>query len=108
MLVIYRIGTFIPVPHVNVSAFDLGSEASIFGVLDVFGGGALANFSILRWGLCPILQHPLLFSFYKWILYQSLANGQNKEKSVGENLHNSHAILQLYLVFSGNFYVHRF
>ena len=55
MLVIYRIGTFIPVPHVNVSAFDLGSEASIFGVLDVFGGGALANFSIFAMGIMPYI-----------------------------------------------------
>ena len=75
MLVIYRIGTFIPVPHVNVSAFDLGSEASIFGVLDVFGGGALANFSIFAMGIMPyitasiiiqLLQMDIVPKFSEW------------------------------------------
>ena len=75
MLIVYRIGTFIPVPHVDVKAFDLGGEASIFGVLDVFGGGALANFSIFAMGIMPyitasiivqLLQMDVVPKFSEW------------------------------------------
>ena len=70
MLVIYRIGTFIPVPHVNVSAFDLGSEASIFGVLDVFGGGALANFSIFAMGIMPYITASIIIQLLQMDIVQ--------------------------------------
>ena len=46
MLVIYRIGTFIPVPGVNADILALNDQLSVFGVLNFFGGGALSNFSI--------------------------------------------------------------
>ena len=37
MLIIFRIGTFIPVPGVNAEALNFGSQANAFGVLNIFG-----------------------------------------------------------------------
>ena len=47
MLIVFRIGTFIPVPYVNAEILAAQDQLSVFGVLNTFGGGALKNFSIL-------------------------------------------------------------
>ena len=76
MLVIFKIGTYIPVPGVDPSVFDTGASGS--GVLDLmntFGGGALMNFSILAMGIMPyitasivtqLLQMDVVPKFAEW------------------------------------------
>ena len=76
MLVIFKIGTYIPVPGVDPSVFDTGGSGS--GVLDLmntFGGGALMNFSILAMGIMPyitasivtqLLQMDVVPKFAEW------------------------------------------
>lgn len=56
MLVVFRVGAFIPVPGTNSEALDLlFGEANAFGFLDTFGGGALSNFSIFAMGIMPYI-----------------------------------------------------
>src|SRR5699024_11740668 len=55
MLVIFRIGTFIPVPFTNKDAIDFMGQENVFGFLNTFGGGALQNFSILAMGIMPYI-----------------------------------------------------
>ena len=75
MLVIYRIGTFIPVPGVNAEILNMSDQLSVFGVLNFFGGGALSNFSILAMGIMPyitasiiiqLLQMDVVPKFAEW------------------------------------------
>ncbi|EIT84037.1 preprotein translocase subunit SecY [Fictibacillus macauensis ZFHKF-1] len=77
MLIVFRIGTFIPVPGVNrdVLEFSSGNNASIFGFLNTFGGGALKNFSIFAMGIMPyitasiivqLLQMDVVPKFTEW------------------------------------------
>ncbi|OCA88531.1 preprotein translocase subunit SecY [Pradoshia sp. D12] len=75
MLVIYRIGCFIPVPGVNADILAMNDELSVFGVLNFFGGGALSNFSILAMGIMPyitasiiiqLLQMDVVPKFAEW------------------------------------------
>ncbi len=75
MLVIYRIGTFVPVPGVNADILALNDQLSVFGVLNFFGGGALSNFSILAMGIMPyitasiiiqLLQMDVVPKFAEW------------------------------------------
>ena len=47
MLIVFRLGSFIPVPHVNTEVLKAQDQMSVFGILNTFGGGALFNFSIL-------------------------------------------------------------
>ncbi|WP_010632284.1 preprotein translocase subunit SecY [Sporolactobacillus vineae] len=54
MLVIFRIGTFIPVPDINTNLINI-SDNSAFGLFNTFGGGALQNFSILSMGVMPYI-----------------------------------------------------
>ncbi|GAK01081.1 LOW QUALITY PROTEIN: preprotein translocase SecY subunit [Geomicrobium sp. JCM 19055] len=55
MLVVYRMGTFIPVPGQDSDVLSFQDEASAFGFLDTFGGGALGNFSIFAMGVFPYI-----------------------------------------------------
>ncbi|AXI38671.1 MAG: preprotein translocase subunit SecY [Bacillaceae bacterium] len=75
MLVIFRIGTFIPVPGVNADVLKAQDQLNVFGVLNIFGGGALQNFSILAMGIMPyitasiivqLLQMDVVPKFTEW------------------------------------------
>ncbi|MFC4323819.1 preprotein translocase subunit SecY [Litchfieldia salsa] len=75
MLVVFRIGTFIPVPNVNAEVLRLNDELNVFGILNTFGGGALSNFSILAMGIMPyitasiiiqLLQMDVVPKFTEW------------------------------------------
>ena len=59
MLVVFRIGSFIPVPNTNSEALeDAGGatgEQACFGLLNTFSGGALLNFSIFAMGIMPYI-----------------------------------------------------
>jgi preprotein translocase subunit SecY len=75
MLVVFRIGTFIPVPNVNAEFLASQDQLSVFGVLNTFGGGALQNFSILAMGIMPyitasiiiqLLQMDVVPKFTEW------------------------------------------
>ena len=75
MLIVFRIGTFIPVPNVNAEILAAQDQLSVFGVLNTFGGGALKNFSILAMGIMPyitasiiiqLLQMDVVPKFTEW------------------------------------------
>lgn len=75
MLVVFRIGTFIPVPNVNAEALAAQDKLSVFGVLNTFGGGALKQFSIFAMGIMPyitasiiiqLLQMDVVPKFTEW------------------------------------------
>jgi preprotein translocase subunit SecY len=58
ILIIYRIGAFVPVPNINTDilrATDQATQGNIFGLLDTFTGGALFNFSIFAMGVMPYI-----------------------------------------------------
>ncbi len=59
MLIIYRIGVFIPIPGIDVMAFksfmEQSAAAGIFGMANMFSGGALENFSIMALGIMPYI-----------------------------------------------------
>jgi len=58
VLIVYRIGAFIPVPNINTDILklqDQASTASVFGLLNTFSGGALFQFSIFAMGIMPYI-----------------------------------------------------
>lgn len=54
MLVVFRIGSFVPVPNVNVELFKENTN-QLLGLLNTFSGGALQNFSIFAMGIMPYI-----------------------------------------------------
>ncbi|GGL63662.1 preprotein translocase subunit SecY [Sporolactobacillus putidus] len=59
MLIVFRIGTFIPVPDINSSLINI-SDSSAFGLFNTFGGGALQNFSIISMGVMPYITSSII------------------------------------------------
>ncbi|MEC0247205.1 preprotein translocase subunit SecY [Paenibacillus chitinolyticus] len=58
VLIIYRIGAFIPVPNINAELLKLQDQAnqnSVFGLLNTFSGGALFQFSIFSMSIFPYI-----------------------------------------------------
>ena len=75
MLVIFRIGAFIPVPGANPEVLQFQDQMNAFGFLNTFGGGALENFSIFAMGIMPyitamiivqLLQMDVVPKFAEW------------------------------------------
>ncbi|NGQ97205.1 preprotein translocase subunit SecY [Brevibacillus sp. SYP-B805] len=54
MLVVFRIGSFIPVPNVNVELLEQNAS-TLLGFLNTFSGGALKKFSIFAMGIMPYI-----------------------------------------------------
>ena len=56
ILVIYRLAAHIPVPGVDPTALQqLFSSNQLLGMLDLFSGGALSNFSVVAMGVYPYI-----------------------------------------------------
>ncbi len=62
-LVVYRIGTFIPVPGINpeaMSRFFSEHSGSILGMFNMFSGGALQRLSVFALGVMPYISASII------------------------------------------------
>ncbi len=62
-LVVYRIGTHIPVPGINAAVLDdlfKNQQSGILGLFNVFSGGALSRFSIFALGIMPYISASII------------------------------------------------
>jgi preprotein translocase subunit SecY len=56
MLVVFRFIAHVPLPGVNITALqDLFSRNQLLGMLDLFSGGAMRNFSVAAMGVYPYI-----------------------------------------------------
>ena len=58
MLGVYRLGIFVPVPGVDGSQlkkFFNSTDNTMFGLYDMFSGGALSQFSVFVLGIMPYI-----------------------------------------------------
>lgn len=70
-LVIYRIGTHIPVPCIDpnkLALFFNDSKTNIFSLLNLFSGGALSRFSIFSLGVMPYISASIIVQLMSAIL----------------------------------------
>ena len=62
-LIVYRIGTFVPVPGIDMAAmarlFDT-QEGTILGLFNMFSGGALSRLSIFAMGVMPYISASII------------------------------------------------
>ncbi len=62
-LVVYRIGTYIPVPGINpseVARFFQDQASTILGIVNMFSGGALERLSIFAMGVMPYISASII------------------------------------------------
>ena len=69
MVIVFRAGTHIPVPGVNASVIEqLFRSGNLFGLLDMFSGGALSKFSIFAMSITPYINASIILQLLKVVV----------------------------------------
>ncbi len=73
MLFIYRMGVQIPTPGINgeaLTAFFAKNASTLFGMFNMFSGGALENFSIFALGIMPYISASIIIQLLTVVIPQ--------------------------------------
>ena len=76
VLVIYRLGTYIPLPGIDsgiIEDFFLKKNNSVFGMLNMFSGGAFQRMSIFALNIMPYITASIIIQLLGSV-YKSLEN----------------------------------
>ena len=69
MLVIFRIAAHIPIPGVSIENLkEFFGQNQILGLLNIFSGGGLENFSIVMLGVGPYITASIIFQLLAMII----------------------------------------
>ncbi|MEJ5329533.1 MAG: preprotein translocase subunit SecY [Desulfobaccales bacterium] len=71
MLAVYRIGCFIPTPGIDADAlmaFFARQQRTIFGLFDMFSGGALERLSVFALGIMPYISAAIIMELLKVVI----------------------------------------
>lgn len=69
MLVIFRLAAHIPVPGVDAAALkNLFASNQILGLMNIFSGGGMENFSIVMMGIAPYITSSIIFQLLGMIV----------------------------------------
>ncbi len=82
ILFVYRFGTFVPIPGINIdvlSKFFAGEGANMFGMINLFSGGALERMSIFALNIMPYITSSIIMQ-----LLSSMYKGLENLKKEGE------------------------
>lgn len=80
MLVIFRLAAHLPVPGVNAQALrDLFSSNQFLGMMNLFSGGGMQNFSIVMMGVGPYITASIIFQLLGMVIPS--IEEMNKEES---------------------------
>ena len=67
MFAVFRMGTHIPVPGVDPTAIEqLFNNGSLFGLLDLFSGGAFSKFSIFAMSITPYINAAIIMQLFSY------------------------------------------
>jgi preprotein translocase subunit SecY len=92
ILIIYRLLAHIPVAGIDrVALKQLFSNSQILGLLDIFSGGTLANFSLVALGLGPYINASIIMQLLS-VVFPKLEELQ-KEGEYGRELMNQYTRL---------------
>ncbi len=79
ILFIFRMAAHIPIPGVNVANLKAFFESNeLFGLVNVFSGGAMSNFSVVMLGIGPYITSSIIFQLLT-IIIPKLAELQKDE-----------------------------
>ena len=63
MLAVYRVGCYIPTPGIDgaaLAAFFSERQGTLFGLVDMFSGGALTRMSVMALGIMPYISASII------------------------------------------------
>lgn len=69
MLFIFRVAAHIPVPGINVQNLQKFLEGNqVLGLLNIFSGGTLQNFSVVMLGVAPYITASIIFQLLQMVI----------------------------------------
>jgi preprotein translocase subunit SecY len=105
-LVVYRIGTFIPVPGINpaeVARFFGDKSNTILGIVNLFSGGALSRLSIFAMGVMPYISASIIIQMMSMVvpsLMELRKEGESGRRKITEYTRYSTVILAAFQSFA--------
>jgi preprotein translocase subunit SecY len=84
MLAIFRLGSHIPVPGVDVRRLEslFNQQGNVFGFIDLFVGGALSRFALFALGVFPYITASIIFSLLE-VVFPRLKEIHREEGEAG-------------------------
>src|SRR6187401_3694622 len=86
MLLLYRLGAYIPAPGINIDAVDQISNSfsgsNVLGLLNVFSGGSLQRFAIFALGIMPYITASIMLQLLTVVI--PALDKLRKEGEVGQ------------------------
>jgi len=73
LLAVYRIGVYIPTPGIDtaaLSALFAQQSGTLFGLIDMFSGGAVSRFSIFTLGIMPYISASIILQLLTVVIPQ--------------------------------------
>jgi preprotein translocase subunit SecY len=105
-LVVYRIGTFIPVPGINpaeVARFFGDKSNTILGIVNLFSGGALSRLSIFAMGVMPYISASIIIQMMSMVvptLMELRKEGESGRRKITEYTRYGTVLLALFQSFA--------
>ena len=89
ILIVFRLASHIPIPGVNIDNLkDFFGRNQIFGLLNIFTGGAMSNFSIVLMGVAPYINASIIIQLLTMIIPRLEA--LSKEGERGQKIINKY------------------
>src|ERR1700738_2390881 len=105
-LIVYRIGTFIPVPGVNpaeVARFFNDRSNTILGIVNMFSGGALSRLSIFAMGVMPYISASIIIQMMSMViptLMELRKEGESGRRKITEYTRYATVVLAAFQSFA--------
>ncbi len=105
-LIVYRVGTFIPVPGIDpaqVARFFTDQSNTILGIVNMFSGGALSRLSIFAMGVMPYISASIIIQMMSMVVPQLMEyrkEGESGKRKVTQLTRYGTVILGLFQSFA--------
>ncbi len=105
-LVVYRVGTFIPVPGIDpaqVARFFTDQSNTILGIVNMFSGGALSRLSIFAMGVMPYISASIIIQMMARVVPQLMEyrkEGESGKRKMTQLTRYGTVILGLFQSFA--------
>lgn len=85
-LIIYRVGTYIPLPAVNAEALNIGKEGGLIAMFNMFSGGALGRMTLFSLSVFPYITASIIMQLLSVVVPS--VEALKKQGEVGRRIIN--------------------
>jgi len=99
MLLVYRVGSFIPVPYIDTTQLDaLVQQNGMFGLMDIVSGGNFSNFTIFAMSITPYINSSIIMNLLTMVipsLQRLQKSGEDGRRKIAQYIRYMTMILAL-------------